>query len=121
MRPDGSDRRLLTKTPRSLLGSGITGLVPVAYSADGRALLAALTNEMGGVPFAVDPRSGSVRRIGDLDYGAWPDGLSRDGRSALVSSSDVSLTERTRIEVVPYAGGSGRVFARRAGDPSWNR
>ena len=121
VRPDGGGRRLLTKTPRSLLGSGIVGLVPVAWSADGRALLAALANEFGGVPFAVDPRSGSVHRVGDLDYGAWPNGLSRDGRSVLVSYSDVSLTERTRIEVVPYVGGPGRVIARRAGDASWNR
>ncbi len=121
VRPDGSGRRLLTKTPRSLLGSGIVGLVPVAWSADGRALLAALANEFGGVPFAVDPRSGSVRRVGDFDYGAWPDGLSRDGRSVLVSYGDVNVTQRTRIEVVPYVGGPGRVFARRAGEASWSR
>ena len=121
VRPDGSGRRLLAKTPRSLLGSGIVGLVPVAWSADGRALLAGLANEFGKVPFAVDPRSGSVHRVGDLDYGAWPDGLSGDGRSVLVSYSDVSSTERSRIDVLPYAGGPGRIFARRAGDASWNR
>ena len=120
VRPDGSGRRLLTKTSRSLLGSGIVGLVPVAWSADGRALLAALASESGGVPFAVDPRSGSVRRVGDLDHSAWPAGLSRDGRSVLVSYGGVDVTDRTRIEVLPYAGGRGRVLARRAGSPSWN-
>jgi Tol biopolymer transport system component len=64
VRPDGGGRRLLTKTPRRLLGQGIVGLVPVAWSADGRVLLAGLANEFGLVPFAVDPQTGSVRRIG---------------------------------------------------------
>jgi Tol biopolymer transport system component len=122
MRPDGSRRRLLTKTPRALLGQGITGLVPVAWSADGRALLAALTNEFGGVPFAVSPRTAAVRRIGDYGYSSWPAGLSRDGRSVLVSQTDVgNVNDRTRVDVVPYAGGAPRVIARRAGQPSWNR
>lgn len=122
MRPDRSRRRLLTKTPRGLLGQGITGLVPVAWSADGRALLAALANEFGGVPFAVSPRSAAVRRIGDYGYSSWPEGLSRDGRFVLVSQTDVgNVTDLTRVDVVPYAGGPARVIARHAGDPTWNR
>jgi Tol biopolymer transport system component len=121
VRPDGGGRRLLTKTPWSLLGSGIVGLIPIAWSADGRALLAALSNEFGGVPFAVDPQLGSVRRVGELNYGARPAGLSRDGRFVLVSYGDVGLGERTQVAILPYRGGPGRIFARRAGDPSWNR
>jgi Tol biopolymer transport system component len=35
VRPDGGGRRLLTKTPRSLLGQAIVGLVPVAWSSNG--------------------------------------------------------------------------------------
>jgi Tol biopolymer transport system component len=121
VRPDGSGRRLLTKTPRALLGSGIVGLVPVAWSADGRALVAALANEFGGIPYAVDPQTGSVRRIGDYSYGAWPQGLSRDGRFVLVSESSYGVPDRSRIEVVPYAGGAGRMIVRHAGEASWNR
>jgi Tol biopolymer transport system component len=121
MRPDGGRRRLLTKTPRSLLVQGVVGLIPVAWSADARALLAALLNEFGGIPYGVDPKTGSVRRIGDYSYHAWPDGLSRDGRFVLVSDSGVEVTRHTRIEVAPYAGGRGQVIARRAGEASWNR
>lgn len=121
VRPDGSRRRLLTKTPRALLGQGIVGLVPVAWSADGRALLAGQANEFGLVPFAVDPQTGTVRRIGDYSYHASPDGLSRDGRFVLVSDSGVEVTNATRVEVIPYKGGSPRVIARRAGGASWNR
>jgi Tol biopolymer transport system component len=121
VRSDGSGRRLLTKTPRALLGQGIVGLVPVAWSADGRALLAGLANEFGAVPYAVNPQTGSVHRIGELDYAASPDGLSRDGRFVLVSYTPTEQPARARIEVVPYAGSPGRVIARRAGDASWNR
>jgi Tol biopolymer transport system component len=121
VRPDGSGRRLLTKTPRALLGQGIVGLVPVAWSADGRALLTALANEFGGIPYAVDPETGSVRRIGNYSYHAWPEGLSRDGQYVLVSETSVGLPDRSRIEVVPYAGGAGRIIARHAGEASWNR
>ena len=121
VRPDGSRRRLLAKTPRSLLGQGIVGLVPVAWSADGRALLAGQANEFGLVPFAVDAQTGSVRRIGDYSYHASPIWLSRDGRFVLVSDSGVEVTRHTRVEVVPYEGGAARLLARRAGEASWNR
>lgn len=121
VRADGGGRRLLTKTPRSLLGQGIVGLVPVAWSSDGRALLAGLANEVGLVPFAVDPQTGYVSRIGNYSYHASPDGLSRDGRFVLVSDSGIEVTRHTRVDVVPYAGGAGRLIARRAGEASWNR
>ena len=121
VRPDGRGRRLLTKTPRDLLGQGITGLVPVAWSRNGRALLAELTNEFGGIPFVVDPQTGAVHRIGEFSYHASPGGISRDGRSVLVSDGGVELSDWTRIEVVPYPSGKGRVIARRAGEASWNR
>jgi Tol biopolymer transport system component len=121
VRPDGSARRLLTKTPRSLLGQGIVGLIPLAWSADGHALLAALANEFGGIPYAVNPETGAVRRIGDYGYRAWPHGLSRDGRFVLVAQTSVGLPDRSRVDVVPYAGGSPRLIARRAGEASWNQ
>jgi dipeptidyl aminopeptidase/acylaminoacyl peptidase len=121
VRPDGSGRRLLTRTPRALLDQGIVGLVPVAWSADGKALLAGLANEFGAVPYAVDPHTGSVHRTGEFDYSASPEGLSRDGRFVLVSYTPTEQPARARIEVVPYANGSGRLIARRAGDASWNR
>jgi Tol biopolymer transport system component len=121
VRPDGSRRRPMSKTPRSLLGQGIVGLVPVAWSADGRALLAGQANEFGLVPFAINPQAGAVRRIGDYSYHASPIQLSRDGRFVLVSDSGVEVTSATRVEVVPYEQGSPRIIARRAGEASWNR
>jgi Tol biopolymer transport system component len=119
--PDGSGRRTITgRLPARLLGQGITGLVPIAWSADGRRLLAGLTNEFGAVPFAVDPERGTTRRIGGYGYADWPEGVSRDGRSLLVSVGNVASYDGTRVEIVAYDGGRRRVIARRAGEASWN-
>lgn len=120
VQPDGSRRRLLTKTPRGLLASGIVGLRPIAWSADGRALLTALANEFGGPPYVVDVPTGRVRGVGAYSYHAWPAGLSRDGRAVLVADTGVELSRHTRIEIVPLDGSAPRVLARFAGDPSWN-
>jgi Tol biopolymer transport system component len=118
---DGTGRRTITgPVPRGLLGQGIEGLIPVAWSADGTRLLAALLNEFGGVPYSVNPSTGAIRRVGDYSFHAWPDGLSRDGRFVLVEDGGVELDDFQRIEVVRYGGGRIRVLARRAGAASWN-
>jgi dipeptidyl aminopeptidase/acylaminoacyl peptidase len=121
MTADGTERRTITgRLPERLLGQGVTGLVPIAWSDDGRRLLAGLANEFGSVPFAVDPKRGTMRKIGNYGYADWPDGLSRDGRSVLVSVGNVASYDGTRVEIVAYTGGRGRVIARRAGEASWN-
>jgi hypothetical protein len=104
--------------PRRMLGSGITGLTAVAWS-DG-ALLAGLINEFGRPPYAVDARTKTVRRIGDLGFGATTDGLSRDGRRVLVEAGNLDGARNRRVLVLPFAGGKARVIARFAGDASWN-
>ena len=71
--PDGEGRRPVTgRLPKRLLGSGITGLIPVAWSSDGRALVASWANEFGGPPYAVDPQTGAIRKIGDFGFSAIP-------------------------------------------------
>jgi Tol biopolymer transport system component len=117
---EGRARRRIARPPARILGSGITGLAPVAWSRDGRRLVAALLNEFGGRPYAVNTRTGAVRRIDSYGYDAWPSGLSRDGRSVLVEERSVELDRRWRVEVVPYSDGRPDVVARFAGSPSWN-
>ena len=118
--PDGHSRRRIARPPARILGSGITGLAPVAWSRDGRRLLVALTNEFGGPPYAVNARTGAVRAIDSYGYHAWPSGLSRDGRRVLVEERSVELDRWWRVEVVPFAGGRPIVIARFAGSSSWN-
>ena len=117
--PDGGNPRSLSgPLPPRILGSGITGLTPVAWS-DG-ALLAGLINEFGWPPYAVDPRTKTVHRIGSLDFGATADGLSRDGRRVLVEAGGLESARNRRVLVLPFAGGKARIIARFAGDASWN-
>jgi hypothetical protein len=119
--PDGGGGRRIARPPARSLGSGITGLAPVAWSRDGRRIVAALLNEFGGPPYAVNTRTGAVRRIGSYGYAAWPFGLSRDGRRVLVEDRKYERLDRSqRVEIVPYAGGAPVVVARFAGSPTWN-
>ena len=104
--------------PAHILGSGITGLIPVAWLHG--ALLAGLINEFGSPPYAFDPRAKTVRPIGKLGFGGVADGLSRDGRSVLVEAGNTETVRNRRVVVLPFAGGKGRLIARFAGDASWN-
>ena len=121
--PDGSGRRTITgPLPARLVVSGVVGLRPVAWSADGRRLLAGLDNEFGAKPYAVDPVRGTIRELGDFGWAASPDAISQDGRFVLVSATGgFELDDDTRVEIVPWSGGRGRVVARLAGVASWNR
>jgi hypothetical protein len=92
--------------------------MPIAWS-DG-SLLAGLINEFGSPPFAVDPRTKTVRRIGDFGFAGFAEGLSHDGRQVLVEAANTERDRNQRVVVIPFGGGPGRVIARFAGDASWN-
>jgi hypothetical protein len=111
-------RQLSGPTPRRLLGSGITGLVPIAWRSG--VVVAGLANEFGAPPYVVDPRRHTVRELGRYGYHAWPDGLSRDGRAVLVEAANVEVDRFQRVEVIPVRGGRAKVIARYAGEASWN-
>jgi WD40-like Beta Propeller Repeat len=114
----GNPRSLSGRLPARILGSGVTGLTPVAWS-DG-SLLAGLINEFGWPPYAVDTRTKTVRPIANLGFGAVADGLSRNGRNVLVEVGSTEGTGRRRVVLLPFAGGRARLIARSAGDASWN-
>jgi len=121
--PNGGNRQTLTgPVPKHLLGQGFSGLRPIAWSDDGNELVAARMNEFGGPPYAVDPQSGAIRRIGDFGFCAWPAGLSRDGRFVLVvEGCGFGTGADLRVDAIPYRGGRARLIATSAGSPSWNR
>jgi hypothetical protein len=117
--PDnGNGRSLSGPLPARILGSGITGLEPIAWSRG--SLLAGLINEFGAPPFAVDPRARTVRQIGKFGFARFAEGLSHDGRQLLVEAADMQRDRNQRVIVMPFAGGPERVIARFAGDASWN-
>lgn len=121
VQPDGSGMRSITGTlPGPFQMQGCVGLDPVAWSEDGRELLAGWLCEFSHEPVAVDPESGKIRTLGG---GASAAGLSRDGRFALVEGgggAEPSPKEQN-VMIVPYAGGKPDVVATGAVAPSWNR
>jgi Tol biopolymer transport system component len=121
IRADGSDRRLVTTHLRPGLTDTRLGLQAVAWSQDGRTLLAASPTHNGDYVYVVD-QSGTVRSLGDHGYLGYasPVGISRDGRSALVwIEDDGPDSRRTTLELVPSGGGRPRVLARDVDFPSW--
>lgn len=121
IQPDGTGRRTITgRLPERFLGQGYIGLIPIDWSDDGRALLAGWLNEWGTVAVAVDPDTGKAQ---SLDSGSETVALSKDGRFALVQSGCCSETplDEQKVFILPYDGGKGRLVARGAVSPSWNR
>jgi len=124
VQPDGSRRKTITgPLPARFQRAGFDGLAPIAWSADGRALLAGLTTQAGAEPVAVDPTSGASRTLTHID-GVDTVGLSQDGQFVLAYTRPLMgepLEENTAVLIVPYAGGKPTVVARGALSPSWNR
>jgi hypothetical protein len=115
IKPDGTGFRRLTRFRPNFLQ---TGLSPVAWSANGRRLLAALGGQDTFVAYAVNPRRGGARRIQAF---VTPSALSRDGRFVIGGdNTEGSDPVRSNVVRVPWNGGKARVLLRRSGSPSFN-
>jgi dipeptidyl aminopeptidase/acylaminoacyl peptidase len=128
VQPDGSGLKTITgplpKRYRTEGGGADTkeGLIPVAWSEDGRALLSGFLFS-SVIPVAVDPESGEIRDLVENEFPYAVD-ISRDGRAALAYTYPPigGFTEDSAtVLIIPYAGGKVKVVARGAGSPSWNR
>jgi dipeptidyl aminopeptidase/acylaminoacyl peptidase len=119
MRPDGTGKRVLASGYDK---SGALGIEPVAFSENGTHLLACLPAESDCPPVTVALPEGKPhvlqvrRRSSELAYAA---AISRDGRYVLAQAGGLETPQR--IVVVPFAGGTARVLARNAEDPTWTR
>jgi Tol biopolymer transport system component len=106
--------------PRRLTRTN-AGIQPVAWSADGRRLLAANPAQHNGRLWAVDVPSGRARAltpwVGDL----YAQGLSRDGETILAAiGCGGRLTARGVVETLPFAGGEPHVIVKGPCRASWN-
>ncbi|MDX6480065.1 MAG: tricorn protease [Gaiellaceae bacterium] len=98
-------------------------IYPVAFSKDGKELLAAYPAFHNGQLWAVDVPTGRARAItpsvGDLN----PRGLSDDGRTVLASVGcpDVAMPSPYGVlETIPFAGGKSHIIVRGPCSGSWN-
>jgi Tol biopolymer transport system component len=97
------------------------GIYPVAWSADGRRLLAANPATHNGRLWAIDVRSGRARVltgwVGDL----FPQGLSRNGKTILAAiGCGGFLSPFGVVETLPFTGGRAHVIVKGPCRASWN-
>jgi hypothetical protein len=120
IKPDGTGRETVTgPLSKRFLMHGCVGLLPIEWSQDGSALLAAWECEFSTEPVAVDPATGETRLLGlGLTVG-----LSDDGQFALVDGASGAQppVEAERVLIYPFEGGKPKVLVQGAGAPSWNR
>lgn len=115
----GRTRRLTNVRVRSL----VSGLIPVAFSADGSKLLAQFVGQDTSEAWAVSVASGRARRL--TPKGArlplQAAGLSTDGTTVLVNEGGVDgPASEGRVATLPFAGGHSTVLVARGSQASWN-
>jgi hypothetical protein len=117
--PAGKTRRLTNIRARSL----VSGLIPVAFSADGSRLLAQFVGQDTSEAWTVRVPSGRAHRL--TRKGArlplQAAGLSTDGATVLVNEGGVDgPASEGRVGTLPFAGGRTTVLAAQGSQASWN-
>lgn len=115
----GKTRRLTNVRVRSL----VSGLTPVAFSADGSKLLAQFVGQDTSEAWTVRVASGRARRL--TPKGArlplQAAGLSTDGGTVLVNEGGVDgPASEGRVATLPFAGGRSTVLVTHGSQASWN-
>lgn len=118
MAPNGTGRKQITHTR---VGRLVDGLVPLAFSADGTRLAAEFEGEDTSIGYTVSILTGHATRltVGRSSVSAW--GISRDGRSVLISVGGFEAPpSRGKVEEIPFSGGHPTPLVAHGGSPSWN-
>jgi hypothetical protein len=115
MASDGSGRRALSALAIPRLREG---LVPTAFSDNGRVLLADYEGQDTSQAWVVRLPTG---RATPLPAGLVPAAVSRDGARVLADRGGfLNSPDRGVVESLPLDGGRPRVLAVRGAEPSWN-
>jgi Tol biopolymer transport system component len=119
MNADGTHPRQITHMKIPQL---VSGLAPMAFSADGQRLLAVYQGEDTSDTYTVTISTGKTHHITVGGQDVQTGGISRDGKQVLVvSGAFMNPPSKGTIETVPFAGGRPKVLVRHADQPSWNR
>lgn len=116
--PGGRPPQRLTRTTVPFL---LSGLQPLAWSADGTRLLAEYGGQDTSDAWTVDPATGRARDLDGRFDGVVGFGLSRDGSTVLAATGGFEPGPGHDVVAVPYGGGGTTVLARKAALPSWSR
>jgi hypothetical protein len=117
--PTAASARKLTNVPvRSL----VSGLVPLAFSADGSRLLAEFEGQDTSEAWTVSVPSARARRLAFGRRQLIGAGISRDGRTILIDQGSFEEPPSSgRVVAVPFAGGRPQVLVAHGAQASWNR
>jgi hypothetical protein len=118
VRPDGGGFRQLTNVRPNLLQGG---LVPVAWSADGKRLLGGQGGQDTWLAYAIDPIRGGSRKISTR---MTPAAISRDGNFVIgdTTGGEDFGPKGSNVVRAPWEPGAAgaRVLLRNAKDPSYS-
>jgi len=115
--PDGTGIHRVTHTRPPFL---LSGLAPLAWSADGSRLAAEYEGQDTGEAWRVNPQTGAAADATGAFDGVVGWGLSRDGSLLLASTGAFDAPDGTIIAIA-WDGGARTVLARRASQPDWSR
>jgi Tol biopolymer transport system component len=128
IRPDGSGLHQLT-IDEQIAGQGKDGflrygLVPVAFSADGKRLLAEVSMELGPkelVTLSVPNGPGKKLTDAEEEGAIWAADLSADGQQILFEGGGLDDEANHEIFTMPFEGGKRRLLISDATQASWAR
>lgn len=112
-----STRRLTNIHVRTL----VSGLVPLAFSADGSRLLAQFVGEDTSEAWTVRLPSGRARRLTVRGHSVQAAALSSDGSTVLVNEDGLNgPASEGRVATMPFAGGLSKLLVAHGSQASWN-
>ncbi len=114
MTPAADRVRRVTKTK---VPEGVSGLLPLEWSADGRRMIAQYVGQDVRVGFTVNPFTGKTRAL----RGKVAFDLAADGATILIQSGGADPAARHNILSAPYGGGASTLLVRNAALPDWSR
>lgn len=115
----GATRRLTNVRVRTL----VSGLTPLAFSADGSRLLAQFVGQDTSEAWTVSVPSGRARRLAPRSprFPLQAAGISSDGSTVLVNEGGVDgPASEGRVATLPFAGGRSTVLVAHGSQASWN-
>lgn len=119
MNQSGGEVRRLT---HAKVGPLLLGLFPVAFSHDGKHLLAEFEGQDTSYAVGVDFRTGRQHPIATVgERGFIGTAISNDGESVLGYTGGFDPQAPHDVAIAPFAGGKPRVKVKNAFEPDWNR
>lgn len=129
--PGGGTQRQLTnvKIPASMTASGASaGLTPIAFSADGRHLLANFIGPDQAEAYTLDlsalghsRRPPPLRDLTGAQNGTIPDAISAKGDLILVTRGKLDNPAALSVQTIRWGGGTPTVVAAHGAYASWDR